>query len=36
MKNTKIWSKPTVQTTSIRLAAGGTGPTNDKSLNHHS
>ncbi len=36
MKITKTWTKPTVQTTSMRLAAGGTGPTNDKSLQHHS
>ena len=36
MKTTKIWTKPTVTTTSISLAAGGVGPTNDKTTEHHS
>ncbi len=36
MKTLKIWTKPTVEVTAIKLAAGGTGPTNDKTAQHHS
>ena len=36
MATLKVWKKPTIQVSLARLAASGSGPTNDKTSQHHS